>query len=142
MQFKSLKIENDDSSRIDITPLIDIIFQLIIFFMLTSNFAIQKGIRVNLPEAKASEGIVIDKINIQITTDRKVHLNSEEVDLQTLGQKTAALHHEFPDASVNLAADGMVYHEDVIRVMDILRQEDITKIAIQTELLKEDRVEP
>jgi len=69
---------------IDIAPLIDMVFQLLIFFMLTSSFVMQPGIKVNLPKAVTSEVVKYENTEIVISSENVVYLNGKVVNTQEL----------------------------------------------------------
>ena len=76
MKFKR-RIELEHGLHyIDIAPLIDIVFQLLIFFMLTSSFIMQSGIKVNLPKAVTSEVVKENNIVIAVSREDVVYINN------------------------------------------------------------------
>ena len=79
MRFKGRMELEHGLKQIDIAPLIDIVFQLLIFFMLTSSFIIQPGIKVNLPKAVTSEVVKFENIDILVTSENVTYLNGKVV---------------------------------------------------------------
>ncbi|MBW1972694.1 MAG: biopolymer transporter ExbD [Deltaproteobacteria bacterium] len=131
MQFK--KRGNDDF-RLDVTPLVDCVFLLLIFFMLSSTLISISGIKVNLPESSA-EKIEKEKkeIKISITKDGKIYLNKKETDLKKLASKLKEMHITNRNGVVIIHADKMVSHGRVVEVMDIAKTAGFNKLAIATE---------
>ena len=131
MQFK--KRGNDDF-RLDVTPLVDCVFLLLIFFMLSSTLISISGIKVNLPESSA-EKIEKEKkeIKISITKDGKIYLNKKETNLKKLASKLKEMHITNRNGVVIIHADKMVSHGRVVEVMDIAKTAGFNKLAIATE---------
>ena len=131
MQFK--KRGNDDF-RLDVTPLVDCVFLLLIFFMLSSTLISISGIKVNPPESSA-EKIEKEKkeIKISITKDGKIYLNKKETDLKKLASKLKEMHITNRNGVVIIHADKMVSHGRVVEVMDIAKTAGFNKLAIATE---------
>ncbi|MCK5161393.1 MAG: biopolymer transporter ExbD, partial [Candidatus Aureabacteria bacterium] len=99
-----------EKGKLDITPLIDVIFLLLLFFMLSSSFILQPGIKVNLPESKVSEAQSEDNIIVTITSERKILLNDENITEETLGIKLRPIAKRTPDKIVIIKADDRVNH--------------------------------
>ncbi|MCM8791619.1 MAG: biopolymer transporter ExbD [Candidatus Omnitrophica bacterium] len=130
MRFKR-HIEFEHGLRqIDIAPLVDMIFQLLIFFMLTSSFIIQQGIRVNLPRAITSEMVKRENIEISISAENVIYLNEQVVTLQEL--KEILNNFNRKDISVLIKADRRAILGRVVEVWDILREVGLSHINIAT----------
>jgi biopolymer transport protein ExbD len=113
----------------DFTPLIDVVFQLMIFFMLTSSFVFQTGVEVHLPKAVTSE--VSQGMNWQVTVSKegRLYLETRVVTLQEL-KRTLNRHRERP---VLLRADQRATLGRVIEVWDLCRSLGISQIHIATQ---------
>lgn len=111
---------------LDMTPLIDVVFLLLIFFMLSSSFILQSGIKVNLPRAVSAKSV--DKTNtiITILKDRTIYIN----DKLTSAGKLSSLLERVPKESIIIKADGEVELDTVITVWDICRKLGIESINI------------
>lgn len=116
----------------NLTPLIDVLFILIIFFTVSSTFLEQPGIELKLPEAETSEGHTTQKIIIYVDKDKNIFLNDDVVSMNNLIVEVKKLASIQKDKSIVLKADSGVTHGLVIRVMDLLRQHGIYKIVIST----------
>ena len=79
MRFKVRMELEHGLKQIDIAPLIDIVFQLLIFFMLTSSFIMQPGIKVNLHKAVTSETVKAENIEIMVTSENVTYLNGKVI---------------------------------------------------------------
>lgn len=128
MRFKkSLEIEK---GRLDIAPLIDVVFLLLIFFMLTSSFIFQPGIRVNLPRAVTSEVLKKELLVITVTADDEVFINERSVTSEELLSRiTVAARGDDP---ILIRADKQAGLGKVIEIWDMCRQLDVKQINIAT----------
>ncbi len=119
-----------EQGKLDIAPLIDIVFLLLIFFMLTSSFIFQPGIRVSLPRAVTSEVLHKELMIVTITKDNKVYINERPADGDELVSRiTVASREEQP---LLIKADKSADLGKVIEIWDICRQVDIKQINIAT----------
>ena len=92
MQFKRHMELEHGLKQIDIAPLIDMVFQLLIFFMLTSSFIMQPGIKVNLPRAVTSEVVKHENVEVAISSENVIYINGKVItaqELKTLLKQTA-----------------------------------------------------
>lgn len=130
MKFKGhMKLEHG-LRQIDIAPLIDIIFQLLIFFMLTSSFVMQPGIKVNLPKAVTSEVVKYENIEIIVSAENVIYLNGKVITTDELGRllKQAAKRKQ----SVLIKSDRRASLGRVVEIWDMCRDLGITQINIAT----------
>ena len=123
-----------EDSRIDLTPLIDVIFQLVLFFMVSTTFVTTPGIEVELPESNADAILRENRdINIWMTSEGSVFVDDSPVDqdeLERLLDERSAL--EEP-VTVVIKADQEVGHGRVVEVMELARERGLVEIAIATE---------
>lgn len=130
MQFKRhLELEHG-LRQIDIAPLIDIVFQLLIFFMLTSSFVIQPGIKVNLPKALTSEVVKFENIEIIISAENVTYLDGKVMttpELKNLLRQVAKR-----KQSVLIKSDRRASLGRVVEIWDSCRDLGITQINIAT----------
>lgn len=128
MKFKRrLKIEK---GMVDLTPLINVFFLLLIFFMFTSSFIFQPGIRVNLPKAVTSEVIQEEGTVLTITSADKVFLGDREVSTEELASRLRLAAKE--SSSVLLKADSSASLGRIVEVWDMCRREGVSHINIAT----------
>ena len=119
---------------VDMTPFVDTIFNLLIFFALSMNFLVNPGITVDLPDASAPQvARQDDDIRIVITPGGEVHLDGAPVRLSALRERLGAMAGEGRDAQVLIRADRRVPHGLVVAVMDAARSAGLTRLAIMTE---------
>ncbi len=120
--------------HLDIAPLIDIVLLLLVFFMLTSNFIMQPGIKITLPKAKISKPQEEENIIVFITKDNKIYLNDREISIDELKD---ALEEKLKTAQkkiVVLKADEKINLGLAVRVMDIAKEAKAENLIISTEM--------
>lgn len=119
------------SSTIDIAPLIDIVFQLLIFFMLTASFIFQPGIKINLPKAVTSEVLHEQNTVVTITAENLIYLDNKAVTAVELNKK---LLKEIAPAKrpIIIKADRRASLGRVVEVWDLCRAAGISQVNIAT----------
>ena len=116
--------------QIDIAPLIDMVFQLLIFFMLTSSFVMQPGIKVNLPKAVTSEVVKYENVEVVISSENVIYINGKVIttqELKVLLKQTAKA-----KGSILIKADRRASLGRIVEVWDMCRDLGITQINIAT----------
>jgi len=129
-----LKTVKSKTLTLNMTSLIDVLFILIIFFAVSSTFLEQPGIELNLPEAESSETYTTQKIIIYADKDKNLFLNDQLISTNTLVEEIKKLGTLSEESSIVLKADQEVDHGDIIKIMDILRTNNIYKIIISTSI--------
>jgi biopolymer transport protein ExbD len=119
-----------EKGQLDVAPLIDVIFLLLIFFMLTSSFIFQPGIKVNLPKAITSEIIQMENLILVIDKNNKVYVE----DRIMTGEELRSMLHIARQKSqpILIKADRRASLGEVVRIWDLCRQENIEKVNIAT----------
>jgi biopolymer transport protein ExbD len=117
---------------LNLTSLIDVLFILIIFFVVSSTFLEQPGIKLNLPEAATSETHAVQKVVLYIDKEEHIFLNDDPISQEQVAEKVEQMIAAQTDKSLVLKADDKVSHGLVIRIMDALRKKGIYKIVIST----------
>ena len=115
------------------SSLTDIVFLLLIFFLLTSSFVIQPGIRVQLPRAEAAERESQRHITITVTRNGELFLNDQQVTLETLGGRLQPLIGQNRDQVVIIRADQQVSLQMAVQVMDVAKGTGVSKLLIATQ---------
>jgi biopolymer transport protein ExbD len=119
-----------EKGQLDIAPLIDIVFLLLIFFMLTSSFIFQPGIKVNLPKAVTSEVIHEKSLIIMVTGNNYVYLNDRMITMSELASRLRIAAKE--NKPLLIKADRRASLGKVVEVWDLCRDEGISQINIAT----------
>jgi len=120
----------DQEASVDITPMLDVVFIMLIFFIVTATFVKLAGIEVDSP--KASTAVVQEKANILIAIDanNKIWINRREVDFRALRPNIERLHAENPKGTVVILADKVSKNETLVIVMDASRKAGVYDIAL------------
>jgi len=128
---------------IDVTPMIDVVFQLVLFFMVSTTFVSTPGFQVDLPRSSA-QMVVADKddVNIWMTMDGAVYVDDRPVDLDKLDAVFERAGERDPNTLVVIKADVGVTHGRVVTVMDMARTKGLSRLAIATETEGGTEVEP
>jgi biopolymer transport protein ExbD len=117
--------------QITAAPLIDMIFLLLIFFMLTSGFLIQPGIKINLPRVVTSEAARFENIELVISGENVVYLNGEAVTREELkSMLSQAAKRKQP---VLIKADRRAFLGRAVEIWDMCRDLGISQINIATD---------
>ena len=122
---------------INITPLIDVMFLLLIFFMVSSTFRDQTGIDITLPEAQTGAQQERAQYTITVTADEVLLFEDDTITQDELKQILGDLVREEPDAVVTLSADEASPWQAVVRVIDTAREVGSTQLIIPTRLPSE-----
>lgn len=139
MNFRS---ENRDEVNLDITPLIDVVFLLLIFFMVSTTFDHNSEINITLPSSsKEATEAKPDAVNIGLDAQGNVYINEKllvNAQLETVKTALSEALVGLNDPPVIISADSNATHQSVIRVMDAARQLNLVKITFATQELKEE----
>lgn len=116
-------------ATLDLTPIVDVVFNLLIFFALSLNFAATSGgINVKLPSASSAEPVKSEQLTINLTQAGQVYYNDKEINIDELPAKLQSI--EDKESIVIIRADNNVPHGQVVEVMDIVKSEGFSKLAI------------
>lgn len=119
-----------EKGHLDIAPLIDVIFLLLVFFMLTSSFIFQPGIKINLPKALTSEVIQRENLIIVIREDNSLYINERRINREELSSRLKIAARE--SRPILIKADRMASLGKVVEIWDMCRIEGVQKINIAT----------
>ncbi len=119
-------------SHLDIAPLIDIVFLLLVFFMLTSTFMVPEAIELELPESSSSAVIDITPIIVAINQEGLLALNGEQIEKDALRGAIEKLLAADADATITLKSDATTQVQSLLAVMDEIRAAGGTDVALAT----------
>ena len=121
-------------TEINLTPLIDVVFILLIFFLITSTFVQNPGIEVQLPKASSAPPTSEQSsLVITVTEQGRIIHHGEAVALDELEVRLKSLHAKSPEQLVIVQADQATEHGQVVEVMDLARKVGFNMLAIATE---------
>lgn len=133
------QISNDDDviSGINVTPLVDIMLVLLIIFMVTATYIVNKAIELQLPEAASAQAVSKDEkaFNIAVEESGLLYFNGEELKIDALAAKIQQEKTANPTAKfyASISADGKTPYAMVVKTIDIIRQNGIIDFAINAE---------
>lgn len=121
----------------NLTPLIDVVFLLLIFFMVSTTFTHENQLRINLPDAQADPAESEEQqINLTILADGSYEINGEALANRDLGTLIAAME-SFAGGNLEqpvvISADGDTSHQSVVRAMDAAGRLGLTRIRITSQ---------
>jgi len=119
-------------SHLDIAPLIDIVFLLLVFFMLTSTFMVPEAIELKLPESTSATKTNQKNIIIELNQNGELALNSEKINLIQLQNRIKPLIIEGDKSDITLKSDARTEVQLLLKVMDEIRAAGGTNVALAT----------
>ena len=127
------KMTNKPESAFQYSSLTDVVFLLMIFFLLTSQFVIQSGVKVKLPGSKINEPSTPSMLVVTLTAGGGVYAGEEEISIDQLPVKLNIMKGTSMEDNLIIRADRTVAVELVIKVIDAARTSGIDKFTIETE---------
>lgn len=131
--------DDDVISDINVTPLVDIMLCLLVIFMVTTSYVVADSLKVDLPEASTGDATEPSVVMLTFTVDkatgvRQLYLNGDKSDETALRAHIKKVKAEGQaDVQAVIAADKAASHGEVIRLIDIVKQEGIVKFALNIE---------
>ena len=122
--------QEEEESEINITPMLDVVFIMLIFFIVTASFVKEAGIDVNRPDAETAVRQERANILIAISENNEIWIDQRQVDPRALRANIERLRAENPEGSVVIQADRKAITETLILVMDSARQAGVYNVAI------------
>lgn len=119
--------------QLPLTPLIDIVFLLLIYFLLTTNFLVDEGIKIKLPQAKASAPQTEKEITVYVDRQGRAFLGTEEVSLTILFDRLKEMIGGKENKLVVIRADRAVILNKAVKVMDVAKAAGAGRLCLATE---------
>ena len=120
---------------VDLTPMLDVVFQLIIFFLVSTTFAVLPGIKLNLPESTTSENTSNLGITITADKDNGLWFNDKPVNFETLGEELASFDTgktKKSDFPISIEADDKVTNGTIVKLFDVIRSNGYSAVNLRT----------
>lgn len=130
MKFET---SNKPLSIFAFSSLTDIVMLLLIFFLLTSQFVIQTGVKVKLPGAQNNEQVTPARMVVTITSQNRVFLGSEEISIDKLAGRLESIKGNTNESNLIIRADKAVQIDLIIKIIDAAKGIGIDKFTIETE---------
>ena len=116
-----------------LTPLIDIVFMLLIYFLLTTSFMVDEGIKIKLPQAKAAAPQTQQEITVYVDREGRVYLENKEVPQEMLFKRLKEMIGGQQDRLVVVKADRSVVLNKAVKVMDLAKAAGAARLCLATE---------
>ncbi len=122
--------QQEEESEINITPMLDVVFIMLIFFIVTATFVKEAGIDVNRPDAATAVKQEKANILIAIGPNNDIWIDRRQIDIRSVRPNIERLHAENPQGSVVIQADKESKTDTLIQVMDASRQAGVYNVSI------------
>jgi biopolymer transport protein ExbD len=123
----------DEDNEINLTPMLDVVFIMLIFFIVTASFIKEAGIQVNRPEAIEAEKQEDAAILVAISANDEIWIDRNQTDPKDVRVAIERLHLENPKGSLVIQADAESTNEMLVVVMEAAKQVGVANVAISTE---------
>ncbi len=120
----------EEETEINLTPMLDVVFIMLIFFIVTASFIKEAGIDVRRPEASEAEPKKKANILVAVSANNEIWIDRKNVDPRAVKTTFERLLAENPEGSVVIQADKDAYTETVVLIMDAARQAKIARVSI------------
>ena len=122
--------QEEENEEINMTPMLDVVFIMLIFFIVTATFVKEAGIDVNRPEAATAVKKERANILVAISDKGEIWINKRQVDVRAVQANIERLHAENPQGSVVIQADKKAITDTLIKVMDAARSAGVFDVSI------------
>jgi len=121
-------------TNVDLIPLIDVIFQLVVFFMVTSTFILAPGISLILPKSTTSEPVAMTKLVVTIVSEDEIYLNKDPYTIEGLAKILSGLSKMEREEikTVVIEGDSSVAYSLMVKVLDVLRLNGFKGVNLRT----------
>ncbi len=128
------RMEDEEESEINLTPMLDVVFIMLIFFIVTASFIKESGIDINRPEAATAERKERGNILVAISDTGQIWIDRRQVDIRAVRANIERLHAENPQGAVVIQADPDSKHGLLVQVMDAARLAGVANVSIAAEI--------
>ena len=133
MRRRRHRHEVEEESGVNLTPMLDIVFIMLIFFIVTTSFVKESGVEVNRPTADTAKRKERGNIIIAVRPDGQVWIDQRAVDVRAVRAHVARLRAQNPQGGVVIAADEEAATGVLVKVMDQVRLAGVQDVAIAAE---------
>ena len=118
---RSVRVAKSDDNDVNVTPLLDIVFIMLIFFIVTATFIKEPGVEVNRPEAQTDEDQKLVSMLVAIDSENSIWINNNEVPLDGVRARLERLRRENPRGSAVIQSDKSAHSQTLVRVLEQVR---------------------
>jgi biopolymer transport protein ExbD len=129
------QLQEPDETEVNVTPMLDVVFIMLIFFIVTASFVKEAGIDVNRPDAATAERKERGNILVAITENGQIWINKRQVDPRAVRANIERMHAENPQGSVVIQADENSKNGLLVQVMDAARLAGVFEVSIAAEMI-------
>ncbi len=122
-----------DEEDVNVTPLLDIVFIMLIFFIVTSTFVKEPGVEINRPEAATATERKLASILVAITAENEIWINKDQYELDEVRLAVEALKRENPKGTAAIQVDAEAESRYLVEVANQIRAAGVDEIAVSTE---------
>jgi biopolymer transport protein ExbD len=133
MRKKTQLLQDEEESEINLTPMLDVVFIMLIFFIVTASFIKEAGIQVSRPDAFTSDKQENAAILVAISPNDEIWIDRREVEPKNLRTHIERLHAENPKGALVIQADEESTNEMLVVVMEAAKQVGVANVAIATD---------
>jgi biopolymer transport protein ExbD len=120
-------------SGINVTPLVDVVLVLLVILMVSSTYIVAQTLKVQLPKAKATDGMADKPITVAILKDGTLRYNEDVVTDAEISSRLKEAVQADPDLNVVVSGDQEVQHGKVVHILDVAKLAGVTKFAINVQ---------
>ncbi len=128
----------EEGAEIDLTPMLDVVFIMLIFFIVTASFVKEVGLDVNIPEANDNPPPenADPNILITVTANNDIWMEGRRVDVRAVRANIARMHAEFPKATVIIKADAKSEAKTYVAIADAAREANVYQVSLVPDIKK------
>ncbi|MFC3606568.1 ExbD/TolR family protein [Stutzerimonas tarimensis] len=130
MRMRRHSLQQEEETGIDLTPMLDVVFIMLIFFIVTSTFMREAGVEVQRPQADTASAQDAGNIFIAVTADGQIWIDKQAVDARSVRAHVERLRVDQPDGAVVVQADEDARTGLVVQVMDQARLAGVRDVAL------------
>jgi len=134
MRKKRLLAAEEEDNEINLTPMLDVVFIMLIFFIVTASFIKEAGIQVERPDAPTADKQEDAAILIAISGNNEIWIDRKEMDPRAVRGMIERMHAENPKGSIVIQADEESNNETLVIVMEAAKQAGVANVAIATDV--------
>jgi biopolymer transport protein ExbD len=128
-------------ATVNLIPLLDVLFVIIIFFMLATTFIIAPGINIQLPASSTATNVAMENLVISIVSENEIYFADKKLDLADLGGALSTYSKTSTTQSRNVIIEGAkdIPYSLMIRVLDVVRENGFTGVNLRTTVATKER---
>ncbi len=135
MRMNMSQFDDEEDNEVNLTPMLDVVFIMLIFFIVTASFVKEAGIDVNRPSAATAERKEKGNILVAISENNQIWIDRRQVDPRALRANIERMHAENPNAAVVIQADEESKNKLLVMVMDAARLAGVKNVSIAAEVV-------